>query len=213
VGNRLRYFLAQGILAFSPAVLVLLVTREDAPSGGDLSVALGVVDALYSVAYLGQRGYVSVRGFDQVPARAGLTLRIAASLLMATPALLVSWGMGLALHLAMFVVAMKLTESLVDLWVGMRVRLSNDEANSRDFLVVAVLRTVLVLTPVVWLGRPAPCATPGSCAASRGPRWCAPCCRPCRACCCPTPSPGTTPRRRWRSRSCPWWGSPPRRCG
>lgn len=152
MGNRLRFFLAQGILAFSPAVLVLLVTRGDAAAGGELSVALGVIGAVYSIAYLGQRGFVSVRGFDVVPGRAGITLRLAATLLAAGPALWLALARGLALELGLFVVALKLSEGIVDLWVGMRIRLSPDERSSRAFLAVSIVRTTLVLAPVALLG-------------------------------------------------------------
>ena len=74
--TKLAFFVAQGLLAFLPALLVLLVSWESAERAGDLSVALGVVGAIFSIAYFGQRAYVAIRGFDAIPFREAMSFLV-----------------------------------------------------------------------------------------------------------------------------------------
>lgn len=150
--TRLRFFFAQGCLAFLPALVVLLVAREDKGRAADLSVLFGLIGATFSTSYFGQRAYIAIRGFGAIDARAAISFRLVLTLLAGGTTLAVAGGMHLGLGVALFAVAMKLSEGVVDLWVGMRIRTSSEAASSAAFVAVALGRTLLIGAPIVIVG-------------------------------------------------------------
>lgn len=149
---RIRFFLAQGFLALLPALLVMLIAREAPDAAADFAIVLGVVGAVFSISYFGQRAYISIRGVTAIPGRAAITFRLALSLLAAGATLGIVQAMQLGLPLALFAVALKLSEGAVDVWVGLRIHTSSEAQSSKLFAAVAVVRALLVVIPVVVIG-------------------------------------------------------------
>ena len=149
---RLAFFGAQGLLAFLPALLVLLIARADPEHAAQFSVTMGVVGAIFSIAYFGQRAYVAVRGFDAIACREALGFRLLLSLVAACLTLIATRGMNIGSSVALFAVGLKLSESVVDLWVGIRIRTSSDRQTSWAYLLLAATRALLIMLPLLWFG-------------------------------------------------------------
>jgi hypothetical protein len=149
---RAAFFGAQGLLSFLPALLVLLVSRSDSDRAAEFSVSLGVVGALFSIAYFGQRAYVAVRGFDTIACREAIGFRAMLTVIATLLAVLLTFGMSIPLSIALFAVGLKLSESIIDLWVGIRIRTSSDRQSSMLYLQVAALRAVLITAPILMFG-------------------------------------------------------------
>jgi len=150
--SKLRFFVAQGLLAFLPALVVMLVARHAPDDAADLSIAMGAVGAIFSIAYFGQRAYVAIRGFDVIACRQALSFPAVLSVVAGLCALAVALGLNIALGIVLFAVALKLSEGVIDLWVGVRLRLSTTEQVARAFVGVSLARALLVVLPVLVLG-------------------------------------------------------------
>ena len=150
--TRLRFFIAQGFMAFLPALLVMLVATDDPHYAANLSVAFGTVGAVFSISYFGQQAYVSIRGFQAIPGRHAISFRFLFSVLACATSLALIGHMDLGVSVAAFAVALKLSEGIVDVWLGIRIHSSTQELSSKLYSSVAVVRAALVGIPVVVIG-------------------------------------------------------------
>lgn len=150
--SKLRFFVGQGFLVFLPALLVLLLAPGAPKEAADLSIAMGLVGALFSISYFGQRAYVAIRGFDVIPCRQALSFRAFLSMAAASIAIAAAGGMNIAFGIVVFAAALKLSEGVIDIWVGVRLRLSSSDEVSRKFAAISVIRAVLVTLPIMVMG-------------------------------------------------------------
>ena len=138
-------FAGQGLLAFSPAVIVAYLSHHSATVSASLSVAFAAAGVCFSIMYMGQRAYVSILGTSDSGKE--FCFRFFNSLIAAAGAMAMSFLYGASPWLFFLAIAIKLSEAFIDLRNGVDIFTLGVGKASKKLFLSSLIRAIFVLIP------------------------------------------------------------------
>ncbi len=143
--DKIYYIFAQGLLAMLSPLIVMIESRQDHTSAAILSVGLSVVGAFYSLLYFGQSPYLSIRGFQAISIEHSVVFRVLNSFIAALFSVAVCFMLNVSLSVTLIVILIKMSEAIIDLWVGLSIFIYGSRATSKTYIKISALRTFFIL--------------------------------------------------------------------
>jgi hypothetical protein len=149
--TKLNNFVGQSLLAFLPALLIAFVSHFSLSLSGKLSLSFALVGVVFSIAYMGQRAYVAINGVVANSFYNEYHFRNINIVLAFVITLVLSRYLMLPLWLSLCAIAIKLSESPIELNNGIELKYKGARRAAKNLCLASVVRALLVIAPFLVL--------------------------------------------------------------
>jgi len=143
---RVFNFLSQGLLAFLPALMIAVLSREDLSIAAEMSFGFAVIGVTISMAYLGMRPYVSLNGFLTNSKGGDIYFRFINIIFASCLVLLMMYYMERLTWVIYFALLLKFSEACIDLKNGFDFNEFGVEVASLALFKGSIIRALLLFS-------------------------------------------------------------------
>ncbi|WP_440875552.1 hypothetical protein [Thalassotalea sp. PLHSN55] len=145
--NKLNNFIGQALLAFLPALLVAVTSHYNLLLSGQFSFSFAVVGVCFSIFYMGQRAYIAINGALEGSLYKEFVFRNINLFLACLVSTILCLILDVTLWLAFCAMAIKLSESPIELHNGIAIKYEGSKKAAQKLCVASVVRAIFIVVP------------------------------------------------------------------